>query len=576
MNSELADTITQLDTAKEKLSEHSILSRIKCNKGEDESDETRWEDMAFSFMEARETGWGTYYGPMMVWTDDDGVTYESPELSAVDKETLNYWALRSGQTQNPIMTARYAGLVWDLTPKVLGKCADHTVAISHVEALVTVCERQLFEHSIEAIQKIERAYNVARSLNNGGLVRICISTAIRLEDEIAEDESPGLWGFSFELFVLSGEKLLTDEQRDHLIRGLEARLERIRGGSPFACEAAGVPLATYYRKHGRADDVRRVIGIVGVCFENDGEGQSAMLASSRYQHAHNLYISFNLHAEAEAVLKKIAAIGTDILADMKELSYFAKVPEDELEKYLVAMTDGGLEDSLHRIARRFIPKRGKIENQVLDLAKNYPLQFLFPTTLHDHKGRPVAIIGDINSDLEGRTINQLSQNMSMDSFFFRHCINRMNERYGLSSENLAEFILQTPIIEKSKHPLISKGINAFLSEDYITSIHVLVPQIEAAIRILVELMSGATLRKNRQGGLQLRTLDDLLRDDAVETCFGPDISFYFRALLTDQRGWNIRNDTCHGISPDNAFSYVAADRVLHVLLCIAKVQKKDA
>lgn len=576
MNPALAALITELDRTEERLGEHSILSRIRESRGNDESPDARWEDMAFSFMEARETDWGTYYGPMMVWTGDDGATYESPALSAVDSDALSYWEQRSRETQNPLMAARYTGLVWDLTPKVLDERADYAVAISHIEALVSVCQRQLCEHPIEAIQKIERAYSVARSLNNDDLVRSCISTAIQMEDEIGVDESPGLWGFSFELFVLSGEKLLSDEQRDYLIQNLEARLVRIRDGSPFACEAAGVPLASYYRKRNLPDDVRRVIGIVGTSFEKDGEGQSAMLTSSRYQHAYNLYMSFNLHAEAEAVSKKIAAVGPDVLADMKEFSHSVEIPEEELEKYLIAMTDGNFEDSLHRIARRFIPERGKVENQVLDLAKNYPLQFLFQTTLHDDKGRPVATIGDINSDLEGRTINQLSQNMRMDSFFLRHCIMRIDERYGLSSEKLAKFILQTPIIEASKHTLVSKGLDALLAEDYITAIHVLIPQIESAIRTLVELMGGPTLRRNRQGGLQLRTMDDLLRDDAVEACFGPDIFFYLRTLLTDQRGWNIRNDTCHGISPENAFSYVTADRVLHVLLCIAQVQKKDA
>ena len=90
-------------------------------------------------------------------------------------------------------------------------------------------------------------------------------------------------------------------------------------------------------------------------------------------------------------------------------------------------------------------------------------------------------------------------------------------------------------------------------------------------------MGGATLRKNRQGGLQLRTFDDLLRDKRVEDCFGTDSSFYFRVLLTDQRGWNMRNDVCHGISPVGVFNYSTADRIMHVvLLCLAQVKENNA
>ena len=37
----------------------------------------------------------------------------------------------------------------------------------------------------------------------------------------------------------------------------------------------------------------------------------------------------------------------------------------------------------------------------------------------------------------------------------------------------------------------------------------------------------------------LRTLDDLLREEAVLKSLGPNVVHYFRVLFTDQRGWNI-------------------------------------
>lgn len=84
------------------------------------------------------------------------------------------------------------------------------------------------------------------------------------------------------------------------------------------------------------------------------------------------------------------------------------------------------------------------------------------------------------------------------------------------------------------------------------------------------------LRKNRHGGFQLRTFDDLLRDDIVARCFGEDLTFYIRILLTDQRGWNIRNDVCHGISQLDAFNYSVADKVMHVMLCLSLARENKA
>jgi len=67
----------------------------------------------------------------------------------------------------------------------------------------------------------------------------------------------------------------------------------------------------------------------------------------------------------------------------------------------------------------------------------------------------------------------------------------------------------------------------------------------------------------------------LLRDENIEKCFDTNVSFYFRTLLTDQRGWNLRNDVCHGICPTTVFDSASADRVMHVILCLALVRENS-
>ncbi|MGB0789569.1 MAG: DUF4209 domain-containing protein, partial [Marinirhabdus sp.] len=39
---------------------------------------------------------------------------------------------------------------------------------------------------------------------------------------------------------------------------------------------------------------------------------------------------------------------------------------------------------------------------------------------------------------------------------------------------------------------------------------------------------------------QLKTFDDILRDEIVKQVLGEDIQIYLRVLFTDQRGWNLR------------------------------------
>ena len=118
--------------------------------------------------------------------------------------------------------------------------------------------------------------------------------------------------------------------------------------------------------------------------------------------------------------------------------------------------------------------------------------------------------------------------------------------------------------------------HAYLQKDFVVAIHLYVPQIEAAIRNLVELTGGAVLKARGGGGFHLRTLDELLRTEQVNEVLGKDVALFFRVVLTDQRGWNIRNDVCHGTFPHQNASRVVADRLLHLLLVLAQLRNNEA
>ncbi len=576
-NDKLVKLLNELDNSCEKNSEHLIFSKISNVTKEDESTDAVAERIAFTFYEdCHYHDWGTYYGPVAVWTGDDGKVRESPGLSFVTKDVIKYWTERSQNTKNLLMKSRYAGLVWDLSKTAIGKKPDYQIAIDYINALIDVVDNDLCDHPTDAITKIIRAYKVAMGLKQSDLIKRCIKSTINLEDRVAEDDKPGLWGFSFNLFILGKCKNLSNVQEKKLIQDLESRLGRVsKGHSPRVCESAGILLATYYRSKRIDSEVTRVIEIVGDCFEKSCKDIAPMQSSFTLQHVHDIYISYNMNDHAERVSKKISEVGPKVVESMQEFSVTAEISNEKLDAYLDAMTSGGLNKALSRISAQFIPKKDQVKQQVLDLAKDHPISYLFTKTIQDHKGRPVATISNIDNDMdmEDNVIHQMSQNMSFSSFFLRGSLKKASEVYGLSAQDITDFVFNAPIFEESKKDIIQKGIEAFLSEDYISAIHILVPQIEAAIRTLVELMGGAISIKNRQGGMSLRTLGDLLRDEKIKKCFRDDLSFYFRMLLTDQRGWNIRNDICHGISPTNTFNPLIADRVLHMILCLAQVRE---
>ncbi len=164
--------------------------------------------------------------------------------------------------------------------------------------------------------------------------------------------------------------------------------------------------------------------------------------------------------------------------------------------------------------------------------------------------------------------------MQINAFFLREAFKALVDKFELTAEEMVNYFYESPIFDEKRKDFFIKGIEAYLKGDYVVALHILIPQIEALIRNLSEKVGAPVLKPSRSGGFFYRTLDDLLRDEQIVKVLGEDMSLYLRVLLTDPRGWNLRNEMCHGISGPERFNQISADRILHVLLCLASVREK--
>ncbi len=162
--------------------------------------------------------------------------------------------------------------------------------------------------------------------------------------------------------------------------------------------------------------------------------------------------------------------------------------------------------------------------------------------------------------------------MSFETIFLRLVLERLQSKFNLSPKDISDFLFKSPLFETDRLPIITAGLQAFLERNHIVAAHLLIPQIEDALRNLVEMAGGAIYKPNRSGGLSLKTLDDILRDDVITNVLGENTAFYLRVLLTDQRGWNIRNTVCHGMAPAGYFTADMSDRILHALILLGHIR----
>ncbi len=584
----LEDTLAEIEARTEPLSEHEVSDAIRRLRDKDDPSPRpmEWlaEVMAFDFCENyqnKETGWGTYFGPMMAGTSEDGSRWESPPIKLVTSEMLGYWAKRAREAKNPILKARYAGLVWDFTNPVTGKSPPVEMAWMRIDNIIEAVASGSHKYEMEAIKKLEHALQLAVSLNDAARVERVRDAILAYEDKVAQDDKPGLWCFTFDFLWGKKNVPLTDAQKTKIIKDLEGRLDRVSDTSgnnslePWAAEAAAVRLAKHYRSEGRSEEVKRVLLKYGAAFEKIAEPAAAMLAQAWLEKVYQVYRDFGLKEDAERLLRRIRELGPKALGDLKPISVEMKITNEEMAGYVKEMTEGDLETVLGKVARRYLPRRDQIETQIKDLAATAPLSFLFQAQLIDHKGRPTATVGSLEHDLEGRVIMQMAQDIQFVAVFLRQVMIALVNKFAITHEVLTEYVCRTPLFDEDSRAILGRGIKAYLEGDSLVAIHVLMPQIENAIRTLVENTGGTVLKPNQFGGMDTKTFNELLRHEKLSAVFGDDVPLYLRVLFTDRRGVNLRNRVFHGIAPASTFNLTFADMVVHSLLILAQVRKKE-
>lgn len=544
------------------------------------------ECMAFNFVENypdnsdEGSGWGTWFGPSVAWKAEDGTYVTSPDINAITPETLEYWKLRAKNATHPILSARYALLAWDLAKLVNGTHGDPDVARAGCDAVMRIADERLCKHVFFTVNKLDHALTVALRLSDRDRVDSIVDTIIRFE-EGASGKTPGLRGIAYDCLIAKKNIKLTNDQEAQIIGNIESVLGGLADPNvtpkcdPFAVEAAAVRLARHYQRRNRPEDVQRVLELYASTVVRLAEDVTGMMASGWLQKVYGVLYQFGLKDQADQVGIVMRKRDEESVDELKAITHELTIPKEKMDAFLDEMAAGSYQEGLERFAAHFIPRKDQVTKQLNDLAKSSPLSFHLNHSIVDHEGRTVATVGPLDDDRDGHVVMLMSQNMGFSAMFLRLVIARILEDHQVTREQLVDFLCVSPVYAADKRPILETGIGHYLSEDWISAIHVLLPHLEGAIRSIVKLSGGATYKPGRNGGLLLRNVDELLRSEDLLEVFGEDVCLYLRVLLSDQRGWNARNDVCHGILATSNFAPALADRILHAMLVLSMLRENN-
>ncbi len=477
---------------------------------------------------------------------------------------------------------RYAGLVWDFKPLILSQKRDSDLYRMYVDSMLKACNEDYAQHPAITTGILERVFSIAK--DNKQYLGLVKEAYINFEKRHVNDHTARGYSSRFSLMI-ENKNYFSEEEITDLVNEHEQRLSRMcnpENGkvNPWNIDKQATLLADYYKSIKRQEDVKRVLNCIEKAFSHIANSITSIQLLGNLEQLYTKYKHYGLENDAKHLAVEIQKSGSKVRDELKPHQHKISIPTEILDSIELHYGENAESDEKrwNHFITDFIAPQQAIQEGINHLKEKHTLSFLIPRKIVDYKGRPMSVIGPYKDDLEGHLIQQMSNILHLSDPFLNLAIDTMKKVGALSTDKIiTKRIEKCPVFEEDRIEIIREALDLFFENKYVLSCHLLVPQIESAIRNLAEICDVPILQtqKNNRQGFQLRTLDTLLREKAVEDVFTKDIVFYLRAVLTDQRSLNIRNDLCHGFLPPTYFGKATANRLLHVLFIISSVKEQE-
>jgi len=342
-------------------------------------------------------------------------------------------------------------------------------------------------------------------------------------------------------------------------------------GKQWGYESIAIPLANYYRQSGDRDESIKILKCYGEAVVSEAQQAKSILAVGWLERIYELYKKNEIHEDAERILQLMESRQPELPNEMVRMKIPYTLPQEEIDGFLSSVLTDSCEESIINLIRCFHPRLDDERQRLNQSEQGSPLKKFFNTSLINHAGRRVARL----EDDDGKLIHQLIQSMEFADVFIQFALPALASRFGLTPESLFCLVTEAPIWSKERLPILERGIRAAVEDDVLVATHLLIPEIESAIRNVAGDLGINLQKPHRNGGYVLKNLDDLLREDGVVGILSEDTCFYFRAVFTDQRGWNLRNDVCHGLSTANRLNALVVRRLVLILLQLSLIRPQS-
>ena len=492
----------------------------------------------------------------------------SPVLDDFTESEIGFFAEIVNEIDNSILKGRLADLVW-----CKGKPRDVKFALTAIDSY-TQLSLDMDTWIKDGHQCWERAIRLSRMIRLAGedqLNQIEISIINALESATAENNIPVL-----SLVDLLRSNKLGKHSSTIVARKFESLAKDFKADARFyVSEAFYNEAAKWFRDSG--DDNKYVEMTVSraetfvsdantrVSSENPDYGVAASFLENAIQIYRDIpHIHRNVHRVNERIQELTLSLNEYGKRALENMATVSSDPIDLTECIQQArntVSGKSMHEALGAFTNLHETNFSKLRNSAIDSLERSPFLASIPKVVSSHDGRIIAktpgVVGATPSEHNEKEIHT-----EMNRFHYGTLIGVvvqalilpalevLNLEHRLTTSDLVSLARRSSIVPINREFLFGKALAHGFNMDFVTSIHLLAPQIEHMVRFHLKVAGVVTTHLDKDGIEFEKSLSTLMDIPETRKIFGEDLEYEIKALFCDQIGPNLRNNIAHGLLND--------------------------
>jgi hypothetical protein len=517
--------------------------------------------------------WNTYFRPRSSEEQSDGSVIHSPDIRQLDVASIRRWKQRAEITNDPVVRARFADVVWDLEQVITGGGArPFEFAKVAVNAYLQGVSEQRFGAPILSTFPLHRALMIASQLKDSDLIRT-VSTRILELGESAPLTSIGIWDMPSSAFL--GIRRMPADLTRRMMDQLEGRLADASAvGNEYACFVAGSSLLEFLHPVKDRSTRQRIVRVVGDVHRRNAEQWPSLRAIGLLRTIAILYEQEALPEEAKALHLYIEQRGESAHLEMKSFEYTISLDQQETEMQINRLLAGNAAyPALYRLASACLPDPDALRTFIAESGEELLLSRTIPRSYHGRNGLPSSQVGMPDEDPGGNLVELFRKDLEVKMIYLVLGIRAARKKFKVSpSELIDQMLIGSPLFREDRRGFFEQGFAAYENGDYMKAVHVLVPQVETMMRELLGVLGVAKTKPNPAEPhlFEHKNMNDFFREPDVIESIEENLYLFLKSLYIDKRsGLNLRNDLAHGLVEIGDFSEQTASLVIQSIILLS-------